>query len=54
MLRAIWDWLFVRRQWTIIKEIQVYSEEDPNGRPVADLYVLQDQFGNIKRKKVRA
>lgn len=51
MLIAIWDFFFTRRQWTIIKEISVY-ETSASSRPYKFVYVLQDQFGNVKRKKV--
>lgn len=51
MLIRIWDWLFTRKRWTVIKQIDVYYEacrELPRYR----IYVMQDQFGNIKQKKV--
>lgn len=52
MLIAIWDFFFTRRKWTIIKEIGL--RENPNSSmDVQKLYILQDQFGNIKKKRVR-
>lgn len=40
--------LFVRRQWKIIREYEVLYF----GRTNYIVIVLQDQFGNIKQKKV--
>lgn len=55
MLIAIWDWLFTRRQWTILREGPInFIEFDGTQRPIGRLYILQDQFGNIKQKEVKA
>ncbi len=52
MLIAIWDFFFTRRQWTIIKEIGL--RETPSSTfDCQKMYILQDQFGNIKKKRVR-
>lgn len=52
MLIAIWDWLFTRRQWKVIKTVSLL--EDANSIiPFGTLYILQDQFGNIKKKRIR-
>jgi hypothetical protein len=53
MIIAVWDYLFARRVWTIIKEEPLYgiTIEDKMGL-VGYVYVLQDQFGNLRRKKI--
>lgn len=50
MLTEIWDFLFTRKNWTIIdKEYLLNSEGDRIGHAI----VLQDQFGNVKKKKIK-
>lgn len=42
--------IFPRHKWEVIAEV-----EEIHGRtykPIATIYTLQDQFGNIKSKKV--
>jgi hypothetical protein len=51
MIIAIWDWLFTRRVWTTIKEFDVYPQSGGD-RPTSHVYVLRDQFGNIKQKEI--
>lgn len=51
MIIAVWDFLFTRRRWEIIHEHLI--RESPNAMPHGTLYVLRDQFGNIKKKTVR-
>jgi hypothetical protein len=48
MLRRLWDLMFTRSQWTIIAKHAMPG----NGLPWGTLYVLQDQWGNIKQKVV--
>lgn len=49
MITAIWDYLFTRRVWKIIKEQPLLGEtwEGVQGN-VGTVYYLQDQFGNMK------
>lgn len=42
--------LFVPRQWKIVKELNVVTEK---GISSAIIYVLQDQYGNIKQKQIQ-
>jgi len=51
MLRWLWDLLFTRSKWTVIKEIPVYDKAYPE-RPMHVMFILQDQNGNIKQKKI--
>jgi len=50
MLRWLWDLLFTRRRWTIIEKCDLYHKG--NEMPHGVRYTLQDQWGNIKSKKV--
>lgn len=52
MLIAIWDWLFTRRQWKIIKEVGV-KETEASKIDCCRILILQDQFGNIKKKTIK-
>lgn len=56
MLTNIWRFLFVPKQWTIIKEevIEKRDEYQWYGRKIrcGRLYILQDQYGNIKEKRI--
>lgn len=52
MIIAIWDYFFTRRVWTTVREISLL-EDDNATIPIGRVYILQDQFGNIKKKKVR-
>jgi hypothetical protein len=53
MLIAIWDFLFTRRKWIIVETYPLFGEtyEGTKGC-IGNVYVLQDQFGNIKKKEV--
>ena len=51
MLIKIWDFLFTRRVWVVIEKAKLFSSETDD-IPYGYLFVLQDQFGNIKKKKV--
>jgi hypothetical protein len=42
--------LFVRKQWTVIDEYGVYFRS--TGPRTAIVYVMKDQFGNIKEKRI--
>lgn len=60
MIIRIWDYLFTRRVWKIIDERQVFEVDRNNWTgeltkrrvPRGTLYVLQDQFGNIKQTRI--
>lgn len=55
MIVAIWDFLFTRRIWTIIeRENYIGEAQDGTTARIGYIYILQDQFGNIKRKVVTA
>lgn len=49
MIIRIWDFLFTRKVWTTIKEEKLHTEGVWSGWAC----VLQDQFGNIKKKKIQ-
>jgi hypothetical protein len=51
MLRWLWDLLFTRSQWTIIHTYPLVRRT--NNIPHGTRYVLQDQWGNIKKKDVK-
>lgn len=54
MLIAIWDWLFTRRQWTIIDREDLYGKTwDSTEGKTGVVYTLQDQFGNIKKTLIK-
>lgn len=50
MIIKIWDWLFTRRVWTTERITSVYATDDET--PIEHIYILRDQFGNIKTKRV--
>lgn len=39
--------IFPRRRWRIVRELNYLK---PNGGVCGKMYVLQDQFGNIKKR----
>lgn len=43
---------FPKRKWEIIHTMNYYSEYNEE-LPVYKVYVLKDQFGNIKQKKIK-
>jgi hypothetical protein len=45
--------LFVPRTWKIIDKREIASENDAKWSG-GTIYTLQDQYGNLKRKKVTA
>lgn len=50
MIIKIWDWLFTRKTWTILdKEFLI----DSKGIKIGWAITVYDQFGNIKKKKVK-
>ena len=59
MIIKIWDYLFTRRIWNVVETLDVYEREkiDNMWQPsrtivCAKIYVMKDQFGNIKEKRV--
>ena len=50
MLIKIYDWLFTRKTWTKVSEQEFYT--DRHELPVKRLWIMQDQFGNIKKKRI--
>lgn len=42
---------FPKKKWTVIRKINVFDEY-LGDMPAYCIYVLQDQFGNIKKKKI--
>jgi len=46
MLRWLWDLLFTRSQWTIIREVCLTEDN----QTVGTRFILQNQWGNIKQK----
>jgi hypothetical protein len=48
MLRWLWDLLFTRSQWTIIREVSLEHDDVT----VGTRFILQNQWGNIKQKDV--
>lgn len=52
MLRHIWDFLFTRKSWKVIEQHPMTYEN--TGLRIGTIYVLQDQFGNIKKKSISA
>jgi len=53
MLRWLWDLLFTRSQWTIIREVRLYDPDNFN-TTTGTRYILQNQYGNIKKKDVKS
>lgn len=51
MIRWLWDLLFTRKQWTVIRKVNCYVGEDAK-MPTYEIWVLQDQWGNIKQKRI--
>lgn len=49
MLRWLFDLLFVRAKWTVIEKIPT---RDETGALRWYVYVMQDQYGNIKNKRI--
>ncbi|MCA0276308.1 MAG: hypothetical protein LCH86_09905 [Proteobacteria bacterium] len=50
MARWIWDLLFTRSKWEIIKEVPLTRED---GARVGTRYVMQNQWGNLKQKDIQ-
>lgn len=51
MIIKLWDFLFTRKQWKITGYANVFE----NGKeyPICQIIIMQDQFGNIKKKKIK-
>lgn len=49
MIKRVWDWLFIRRKWEVVARYEILTRDN---RQIGELFVMRDQFGNIKRKKV--
>lgn len=49
MITAIWDFLFTRKKWTTIQKDHLYQ----GGKNIGWAILLQDQFGNIKKKTIK-
>jgi hypothetical protein len=53
MIIKIWDFLFTRKVYTLIEKVNYY--DNPNNKydhAQQITYVLQDQFGNIKKTTI--
>ena len=50
MLRWLYDLLFTRSKWTIIDKRSVVKKD--SDEVYATVYVLQDQWGNIKQTQI--
>jgi hypothetical protein len=51
MIKWLWDLMFTRSEWTIIEKINLYDgKKEPTSMPMGIRYILQNQWGNIKRK----
>lgn len=51
MIIKLWDWLFTRKTWTKVNE-QEYYYDDNDKLPYKRVWIMKDQFGNIKRVRI--
>ena len=52
MIRWLWDLLFTRSVWKIIETKNLVDTDTDAKIPFGIRYVLQDQWGDIKKKDV--
>ena len=53
MVKKWLERLFTPKTWDVIKIIDVYeSNSNLSELPIYHIYVLRDQYGNIKKKKI--
>jgi hypothetical protein len=50
MLKWLYDLFFTRSEWRIINTLYVYGHS--SDRPCCTTYVLQNQWGKIKKKTI--
>lgn len=51
MLTNLWRFLFVPKQWTVIGNTEIKNKDK---LVKGYVFILQDQYGNIKEKRIMA